>query len=137
MKIVSYWAVVSGLLLVVLTLAFPNIAELSYSQALSRFDAQNLAHAEAQWLVSESWVGIFITFFLSVSCVVAGLLMLRRKMLGWRLWLVTCGLFIAYSIADVWLSDTVAAPLLRATWWTGVFWLSLRSFNQKGSLWFG
>lgn len=131
MKTLSWYAILSGVVLAVLTFVAPIWLRWQAMDFLSQYDAQQFLPDLMEAAKEELRAPYILTRVHSCLSVVAGVLMLKRQSAGWVLWAVLCVLPILASVFDIVRDIAVTAAFLRATWWSIVLWLSWTAVQNR------
>jgi len=135
MKTLSWWAIASGLIFGLLTLAVPSILEWQVKTSLQQFDAQKMTPQLVDASMEELRPGLAITQVHSGFCIIAGVLMLKRRRIGWQIWAGLCCVPILLGAFDILRGSSIGAPILRAAWWLLVLFVSWKTVQRGSSYW--
>lgn len=131
MRGVAYWAIGSGIVTVLVAVAYPFILEWQLHRSLIHFGTENSAAEVAQQLTDErTWTRIF-GVLLGVTSVVAGMLLLRRRKQGWYMWLGVCGIFLGIQVLEMIQRVNLFLPVFWSCWWLAVTLASITAFRKS------
>jgi hypothetical protein len=135
-RVLAIAAVFMGVVTLAVTMALPWIAEQSYAGRLERYGAGHLARSVAYEEIMSRWFGVLITALLSVLSIGAGILLLRHRPVGARVWLGVCVAFIVLSLVDFARTGISAAGILRLALWGVALIVSIPVLRKHGPAWF-
>jgi len=126
MKGIAWLALGSGIVLIALVLVLPYVLEWQWNATLARYGAEHMASSFAADDVRKVVWGMGISWAIGCVCIIAGLLILRRRKLGLHVWLSVCGLIVVLSVIEFLLRGPIVGAMVRGLWWLMVLIVSLR-----------
>jgi hypothetical protein len=117
MKGVGYWAIFSGVLIVLVAAGYPYVLEWQLHDTLARFSSESAAPALAEELAAERVWARVIALCLGFASLAAGFLLLRGHRHGWYVWLAVCATFIGMHGLDLLGGGRAFPAIFWGLWW--------------------
>jgi len=135
---VSYLAIISGVVVLLVVLATPFIVEWETSHTLERYGATDIAPQLIEQRLNELGFARFVSAVLSGIVIIAGILIWRRRAIGNPILALASALIVAQN---VWLFVTTAqvggkiGAIVRGGWWLFVLVFSVVKGKKNGASW--
>ena len=138
MKAVSYLAIFSGFFVLLISVSAPYLLEWQLSNTLAKYGSSDLAPQLVSEQIESIKIGLITSATIGALSILSGVFILRRKVIGLKLLVITCVLFIALALKNLITTQHIESAVtatIRGGWWLFLLMFALVKVRKLGKSW--